>query len=129
MKRITIISAFAILLAIPSLSQQGKDSVYINQLRPALEKAVPEIKQWEMDYDSLTNGKYKLIVYIQKLPDSTSSNFRDKNYFSIYVAHESQFTNNTFERFMIHKDTKEVLWYCLPKDSCYSLKDWREKKY
>jgi hypothetical protein len=125
------LSAFIVLCIFYALVEAQsivEDSVYFYHVKPVLYKSVPELTKLEMKYREQTDGKYGLYIYISQCPDSTSQSHYRRDYYEVSVGHDGSITVHTVERFMVRKDFQEVLWYDLLEDTCYSLKDWRNKK-
>ncbi|WP_234118489.1 hypothetical protein [Clostridium hydrogenum] len=95
---------------------------YINYLKDN----VPEVKSF---VNVLTGNKNaKPIIYVDRYPDSSATDKYKRDYYDIYVGEELvDHTTNTY-RFGINKDTKEIVYYDLNKNTYESLEEWRNSR-
>lgn len=88
---------------------------------------VNEVSSFVNSLKSNTNG-VKAIVYVEREPDSNSSNEYLKNYYGVYVGESYPDHNVNIYRFAVNKDTKEILYYDVVNDKYETLSEWRQNK-
>lgn len=91
---------------------------------------ISNVKEVNSFVQTMNNNKSgaKSIVYVERYPDSNSSDEHLKNYYGLYVGESYPDHNVNIYRFAINKDTKEILYYDVVNDKYMSLDDWRKNK-
>ncbi|MFZ5364976.1 MAG: hypothetical protein ACOZBH_02120 [Patescibacteria group bacterium] len=102
----------------------------INQdLLDYLYNNVPEIKDAENRIMTYAEADVKLSMYIEAEPDPNSKNIYDRDYYRIYVGEDHQGTRQiNVYRFLIHKDTREILYVDPITFEPITLEQWRTNK-
>lgn len=92
-----------------------------------LENNVNEVKSFVQTLGNNKDG-VSAVVYVERYPDSSSSDKYMRDYYGIYVGESHSDHNVNVYRFAINKDTKEILYYDVADNKYLTLDDWRKSK-
>jgi len=86
---------------------------------------VSELKQLGEDIEEKSEGKARLMMYVEAEPNAKAVNEYEKNYYQIYVGESHETHKVMVYRFLIHKNTKEILYIDPITFTPISLEEWR----
>lgn len=109
-------------VTIPKTDQAKGRIDYINYVM----SKVPEIEKWGQEIKQSSNGKSKLVVYIENEPNNSATDKYQKDYYTLYVGESQPDHTVNICRFLIHKDTKEIVVYDVVNDKYITLQEWRQ---
>lgn len=92
-----------------------------------LETEVPEIKKIGAKINKKSKGKSYITVFLDGSPDNNSKNKYEKEYYRIYVGEQQGSDTVNICWFLIHKDTKEILFWDSYDDKYSTLDEWRSE--
>lgn len=102
------------------------NAVNKDELTDYLKQNVSEVSSF---VNTLSKNKnVKPILYIERSPNSSSSNVYLRDYYMIYVGEHHEDHNVNTYRFAINKDTKQILYYNVAKDKYETLQEWRNNR-
>jgi len=101
-------------------SQELLDHLYQN---------VPEIEEINNRIMTYAEADVRVTMYIEEEPNYLSEDEYERDYYRIYVGEDHQGTRQVnVYRFLIHKDTKEILAIDPVTFEPMSLEEWRANK-
>lgn len=93
-----------------------------------LRKNVPEIDSLAKSLSEKSGGTVKLSIYIERKPNSASSDIHLRDYYGVYVGESHPDHSVNIYRFAVQKDNKEILYYDVAQDKYMTLAEWRNQK-
>lgn len=115
----------------PSQSNSGGNSKAPDlntDLISYLEKNVPEVSTLRNSITTKSNSTVKLLIYVEREPNSASGDIYLRDYYGIYVGESHPDHSVNIYRFAVKKDTKEILFYDVVEDKYMTLDEWRKEK-
>lgn len=107
------------------IPQEDKVQGKVNYIEYVMNK-VPEIDKWGKEIEKNSKGSAHVVVYIENQPNKNGSDKYMRDYYTLYVgeAHTDHTVNIC--RFLVHKDTKEILAYDVISNKYLTLQEWRK---
>lgn len=107
------------------IPEEDKAPGKVNYIQYLMSK-VPEIDKWGQEIEKNSKGSAHIVVYIENQPNKNETNKYMRDYYTLYVgeAHTDHTVNIC--RFLVHKDTKEILVYDVISNTYLTLQDWRK---
>lgn len=131
MKKVIVI--FLVLFNSMLLSYVCPSSVFTAEITKSdelinyLYDEVPELNKLANEIEKRSKGAVRLTIYVAGEPNKGSQNKYDREYYTIYVGESHKTHNVNTYWFLIHKETKEILFQDISQNEYIPLKMWRSR--
>ncbi len=96
-----------------------------------LQEQVPEISNYASlinQYNQENATDNKLVIYVNGVPEPTSSDIYRNNYFNIYVGEDLGTHTSRFATFLVRQDLQEILVDDVLTGQYITLAEWRQQQ-
>ncbi|CAK0775674.1 hypothetical protein CCP3SC1AL1_70011 [Gammaproteobacteria bacterium] len=112
-----------------------KNILLVNEVHPyywlkaVLFEKIPDLHKWYDNVSKESNGKAQLAVDFEALPNQSSTNEYDANYYHLRLFESYEDHDSTWNRILVHKTTKEILIEDIAEENKHiPLSSWNRLK-